>query len=338
MKIVRFRNRNTNARCARLGVLIGDNTVADLAAGHARMLADRGDGQGEAVAAARFPSSLGRFLSGGAEATEVLRRTVDYLRVAVESDPGVRSPGGEPVFVPRSTYRLLAPSQPSKLIAVGRNYYEHQAETGSEAVGSVPSAWIKANSSICGPEDDIIKPVATRELDYETEFSIVIGRRCKNVSADAAFDVVAGYTIVNDVSARDVARLERKEKNQLLGKMFDTFAPMGPCFVTKDEIRDPMNIRVRTRVNGEVRQDSNTSTTIWTIPQLIAYISQMTLEPGDVITTGTPEGCAMGHEGGDWFLKPGDILESEVEGVGVMRNRIVSDSGEPSWDWNSLDY
>jgi 2-keto-4-pentenoate hydratase/2-oxohepta-3-ene-1,7-dioic acid hydratase in catechol pathway len=181
-----------------------------------------------------------------------------------------------------------------------------------------------------------VKPDATKELDYETELSIVIGRRCRDVPEAEAYGVIAGYTIVNDVSARDIARIERKEANQLLGKMFDTFAPMGPWLVTADEIRDPMQLRLQTRVNGEIRQNASTSTMIWTIPQLISYISQATLEPGDVITTGTPDGCAMGRkpEESSWYLQPGDVLESEVEGVGVMKNRIVAEPPKrKSWQW-----
>src|SRR6185437_12006672 len=141
-------------------------------------------------------------------------------------------------------------------------------------------------------------------------------------------------TVANDVSARNIARLERKEGNRLLGKMFDGFAPIGPWLVTKDEVRDPMNLKVITRVNGELRQNGSTHDMIWSIPQLIAYVSQMTLEPGDVILTGTPEGTAFGRKPGQtpWFLNPGDVLESEVESIGVMRNPIVEDkTAERSW-------
>jgi 2-keto-4-pentenoate hydratase/2-oxohepta-3-ene-1,7-dioic acid hydratase in catechol pathway len=122
----------------------------------------------------------------------------------------------------------------------------------------------------------------------------------------------------------------------LLGKMFDTFCPMGPWLVTADEVADPMNLPLITRVNGEVRQNSNTSNMIWPIPKLISYVSQMTLEAGDIILTGTPSGVAMGHKGGDWFLKNGDVLESELTGIGIMRSRIVDAPDTPtSWDWSA---
>lgn len=146
--------------------------------------------------------------------------------------------------------------------------------------------------------------------------------------------MIAGYTVMNDISARDVSRIERNEGNQLLGKMFDTFAPLGPWIVTKDEVPDPQNLAIITRVNGEVRQNGNTNNMIWSIPQLIAFLSQMTLEAGDIISTGTPDCVAAGRKEGDWWLNPGDYLESEVEGVGMLNNQIIAaPDKETSWTW-----
>ena len=241
---------------------------------------------------------------------------------------------------PLSECRLLAPvARPSKIIAVGRNYRSHNSEMSAgdgRFPNVVPSAWIKATSTLTGAYDDIVKPRATRKLDYETELAVVIGKRCRHVREEDATSVIAGYSIASDITARDVVATERAEGNQLLGKMFDTFCPMGPWFVTADEVADPMNLALRTRVNGEVRQESNTSNMIWPIPKLIAYLSQMTLEAGDIILTGTPSGVAMGHKGGDWFLKDGDVLESELGDIGAMRNRIVDAPDAPtSWEWKS---
>ncbi len=241
---------------------------------------------------------------------------------------------------PLADCQLLAPmARPSKIIAVGRNYRSHNTEMSAgdgRFPNVVPSAWVKATSTLTGAFDDVIKPRATQKLDYETELAVVIGRRCRHVREQDATSVIAGYTIASDITARDVVAIERAEGNQLLGKMFDTFCPMGPWFVTADEIPDPMNLALRTRVNGEVRQDSNTANMIWPIPKLIAYLSQMTLEAGDIILTGTPSGVAMGHKGGDWFLKDGDVLESELEGIGTMRNRIVdAPDAATSWNWKS---
>jgi 2-keto-4-pentenoate hydratase/2-oxohepta-3-ene-1,7-dioic acid hydratase in catechol pathway len=151
-----------------------------------------------------------------------------------------------------------------------------------------------------------------------------------------AYRVIAGYTVLSDIVARQVLGTERRAGNQFLGKMFDTFGPMGPCFVTHDEIEDPMDLRITTRVNGETRQDSRTSGMIWPIPKLVAYFSQATLYPGDVISTGTPAGVAAGRRPGEepWFLNPGDVIESSVEKIGTLRNRIVQETPhEASWRW-----
>jgi 2-keto-4-pentenoate hydratase/2-oxohepta-3-ene-1,7-dioic acid hydratase in catechol pathway len=233
---------------------------------------------------------------------------------------------------------LDAPIRPRKLITVARNYREHLEESGVKNIGSVPSASIKASSSLVGPYHDIVRPKVESQLDYETELAVIIGKRCKNVPVNNAYDVIAGYTVLSDIIAREVLKIERDAGNQFLGKMFDTFGPLGHCIVTKDEIKDPMNLRITTTVNGEVRQDSNTQRMIWSIPMLIAYFSQATLEPGDIISTGTPAGVAAGRKPDQpsWYLEPGDIIESEVEGVGKLRNRVVQDTSHPdSWNWRS---
>lgn len=232
--------------------------------------------------------------------------------------------------------QLDAPLRPGKLITMARNYLEHVAEHGLTHTGKVPSASIKASSSLCGPYDDIVRPAVERQLDYETELAVVIGRRCKNVPPSRAYEVIAGYTVLCDVVARQVLKIERAAGNQFLGKMFDSFGPLGPYLVTKDEVPDPMNLTITTRVNGEVRQHSNTGKMIWNIPQLIAYFSQATLEPGDIISTGTPAGVAAGRKPNEtpWYLNHGDIIECEVEKVGLLRSRIVDDTSGPSrWDW-----
>lgn len=229
-----------------------------------------------------------------------------------------------------------APLRPGKLITLARNYHEHVAEHGLTHTGKVPSASIKASSSLTGPYDDVVRPAVERQLDYETELAVIIGRRCKNVPQARAYDMVAGYTVLSDIVARQVLKVERAAGNQFLGKMFDSFGPLGPWLVTKDEIADPMNLTITTRVNGEMRQHSNTGRMIWNIPQLIAYFSQATLEPGDIISTGTPAGVAAGRKPNEspWYLCPGDVLECEVENVGLLCNRIVEDSSGPTtWDW-----
>jgi acylpyruvate hydrolase len=335
MKLMRYNHSAEPVSSARLGVLLPDNRIGDLRAAYARFLVEeRGDPQGREIAALRMQPHVAQFLATGEPGWEAVRTTCAWLNKMAGRD--ARGLDGEALSMPLAEARLHAALRPSKVIAVGRNYSEHLKETGIKVDMAVPSAWIKANSTLTGPTRDIEKPSFVTELDYETELAVVIGRRCKNVPESRAYEVIAGYTVMNDVSAREIARIERKEGNQLLGKMFDGFAPIGPWLVTQDEIPDPMNLGIITRVNGEVRQNGNTGDMIWPIPKLIAYVSQMTLEPGDVIATGTPSGVAAGRKPDQpsWFLQPGDVLESEVEGVGTMRNRIVADSAkERSWSW-----
>lgn len=340
MKLLRYTPSGIPDDVPRLGLLTAEGRqVADLRRVCARVLEASGASAPGETASRLFPDDVAGWLRGGAESVEALNDVNSFLA-------GLTSYGGDgidggPLFCPFDKVDLHAPIHPPKMIAVGRNYSEHMAEMRGGEIKekpTVPSAWIKANSTLCGPNDDIVKPHMTEMLDYETELSMVIGARCKDVPEDRAYEVIAGYTIVNDITARDVARIERKEGNQLLGKMFDTFAPMGPWFVTADEIDDPMSLALRTRVNGETRQDSTTGNMIWAIPQLVAYLSQMTLDAGDVILTGTPSGVASGHkvEGENWFLQDGDILESELESIGSMRNRTVDDSDRSrSWDWTT---
>ena len=336
MKLLRF-NLHTEARTmSRPGVLMpsvqmkGDR-VADLRRAAARYLAEiEGDTQAAAIAALRVPQDLGDLLKIGAPARRLVDATVAWLDDLPDAE------GGD-LFAPLAECRLHAPLRHAgKAIAVGRNYGDHLSEMGTTLPGAIPSSWIKATSSIIGPHRDIVKPRIVEQLDYETELTVVIGKTCKNVPESRAYDVVAGYTVMSDISARDIVRRERAEGNQMLGKMFDSFAPQGPYLVTTDEVPDPMNLRIVTRVNGEVRQDGTTAQMIFSIPRLIAFLSQMTLEAGDVILTGTPSGVAMGRkpDPAPFFLQVGDVLETEIEGIGAMRHKIVDEpDGEPSWQW-----
>ncbi|MDE0048377.1 MAG: fumarylacetoacetate hydrolase family protein [Rhodospirillales bacterium] len=333
MKLVRFAREGASPGAGRAGILLDGDTVGDLRAAYAACLIEReGDPQGREIAALRFPGNWARHLAIGAAGRDALATAADWLSGA-ERD--ARGPDGEPIFLPLAEVRLDAPAVPNKIIAVGRNYLAHLEEAGTSLPMSIPSSWIKATSSLIGPYDDVVKPTVVEELDYETELTLVIGERCRDVPEDRAYEVIAGYTVLNDISARDVVRRERAEGNQMLGKMFDGFAPSGPWIVTSDEIADPMDLAIRTRINGETRQDSRTERMIWSIPKLIAFLSQMTLEPGDLITTGTPEGVAMGRkEEPSWFLQDGDVIESEVEGVGIMRNSVVQEPPkEGGWQW-----
>jgi acylpyruvate hydrolase len=190
-----------------------------------------------------------------------------------------------------------------------------------------PVAFLKLPGTVIGPEDDIPHPPEVKHLDYEVELAIVIGKLCVDVTEDEALDYVAGYAAFNDISARDIIRAENKTGIHLMGKNFPGFAPMGPYLVTADEILDPQNLKLRLSVNGEIRQDSNLSYMIFKIREMISYWSQMGLNPGDVLTTGTPRGVAAGRRPDQppWWLKPGDVIEAEVEEVGRLRNRVLAE-------------
>ena len=335
MKLVSYRAEGERSRARRLGVILDGDTVADVRAGYARMAVERGDLQGEELADLRIAADAAALLANGPQAMDAAREAAAWLGDLHNNAPDARGPEDEPLFNALADVHLYAPLAPSKIIAAGRNYKAHHAEmSDSPQPFALPTSWLKGASAITGPRDDIVRPAAVERMDYETEMAFVIGTRCKNVTPDRAMEVVAGYVVANDISARDIGRLERREGNRLFGKSFDGFCPLGPCFVTEDEIADPHHLRIRTRVNGDLRQDGNTSDMIWQIPDIISYVSQMELLPGDVILTGTPEGVASGTNDQSKQLKPGDVLESEIEGIGCMTNRIIEDTLAPSWDWD----
>jgi 2-keto-4-pentenoate hydratase/2-oxohepta-3-ene-1,7-dioic acid hydratase in catechol pathway len=227
------------------------------------------------------------------------------------------SAGGETVAL--EAVHLLPPFRPPKIIAVGLNYRDHAEEQG-DRLPDAPVLFAKFPTAVTGPGDDIEKPAETSQLDYEAELGVVIGAPARRVRAVDAMDHVSGYVVVNDVSARDA---QFADGQWVRGKSFDTFAPMGPALVTVDEIEDAHRLNIRAWVNGELRQNSNTKELVFTIPELIEYCSRyFTLEPGDVICTGTPGGVGVFSDP-PVFLQPGDVVEVEVEGVGRLRNRVV---------------
>jgi 2-keto-4-pentenoate hydratase/2-oxohepta-3-ene-1,7-dioic acid hydratase in catechol pathway len=216
--------------------------------------------------------------------------------------------------------RLLAPvPRPGKLIGIGLNYADHVAEGGRERP-QYPTIFTKAVSAVIGPGGAIRMPLVTSMVDFEGEMAVVIGKRAKEVSSRNALDYVAGYTICNDVSGRDY----QQRSSPTAGKSFDTFAPLGPVLVTRDEIPDPHVLDIRTTVSGEEMQRSNTRHLIFNVNYLIDYLSHIfALEPGDVITTGTPAGVGW-FRNPSRFLKPGDSVRVELEKVGVLENSVVA--------------
>ncbi len=219
--------------------------------------------------------------------------------------------------------RLLAPIlDPEKIICIGLNYRDHAIESGA-AVPQEPIVFSKFNTSLIGPEAEIRLPSVSQAVDYEAELVVVIGREGRKIAQADAMRYVAGYTVGHDVSARDW-QLQKEGKQWLLGKTFDTFAPIGPALVTADEVPDPHRLAIRLRLNGQTMQNSTTEQLIFRVDQLIAYLSQvLTLRPGDLIFTGTPPGVGFARKP-PVFLKPGDVCEVEIDGLGCLRNTCVA--------------
>jgi 2-keto-4-pentenoate hydratase/2-oxohepta-3-ene-1,7-dioic acid hydratase in catechol pathway len=228
------------------------------------------------------------------------------IRAASGSDLGQLRGDGAPLDPAR--LELLAPVEPGKIVAVGRNYADHAKELGNEAPAE-PIIFLKAPSAVLAPGAPIVRPAASQRVDFEGELALVIGKRARNVPAARWRDYVFGFTCANDVTARD---LQKKDVQFTRGKSFDTFCPLGPCIETE---LDPSDLRLTTRVNGETRQDSSTSKMIFSCATVVEFISGiMTLEPGDVILTGTPSGVGP--------LQTGDTVEVEIAGIGVLKNPV----------------
>jgi len=300
MRLVTFALHGS--RAPRVGVLTSDDDVVDIGA----TAADRG---------LQLPfdaNDMVSVIAAGDSALDALRHLV-----------GIASP------VPGSRVRLLAPiPRPRKnVFCVGWNYQEHFEEgqavrKTADELPSHPVFFSKAVTSVIGPDDPIpLDARVTRRMDWEAELGVVIGKAGKNITEADAMDHVLGYTVINDVSARD---LQRRHGGQWMkGKSLDGTCPLGPCIVTRDEL-DWANLRVLTRLNGVVKQDARTSCMYFKLPRLIAELSLgMTLEPGDILSTGTPPGVGFARTPPE-YLAPGDVLETEIEGIGVLRNRVIA--------------
>lgn len=223
---------------------------------------------------------------------------------------------------PIEEVQLLAPiPRPTKIIGIGVNYQSHAKETG-RSIPETPILFSKPPTAIIGPEEDIVIPNRATKVDYEVELGVIIGKTGRDVPVDEALDYVGGYTVFNDVSARG---FQFRDGQWFRGKSFDTFAPMGPCLTLPDQIKDPQKLQLELRLNGKVRQDSSTAEMIFSVAELIADISQvMTLEPGDVIATGTPAGVGHVAKPNPVYLQPGDVVEAEITNIGILRNRVTS--------------
>jgi 2-keto-4-pentenoate hydratase/2-oxohepta-3-ene-1,7-dioic acid hydratase in catechol pathway len=295
--------------------------VVDLSAAHAaRIEAERGLRRDRAVRLAQLdlPPLINDFLLAGSPTWERARDTAAWAGTALAVDPE-RLPGAV-WSLERAPIGPVVP-RPAKLWCMGANYMQHRLEMAARDNREAQreqggQGFIKSPTSIVGPGDDIVLPPESSHVDFEMELAVVIGTGGRRISEDRAFEHIFGYTVFNDVSSRDIARMDNNRMDR--GKGFDTFGVMGGWLVTADEVPDPHNLRVTMRQNGEVRQDASTEDMVSNIPRIIWWLSQaMTLEPGDMISTGSPSGVAP--------IKPGDLLEGEVEGIGSLSTRVVAE-------------
>ena len=297
MKLVRF---SQNGQAPRLGALQADR-IADLQASLAATLAKRGVARARAIAAALVPDSMREFLEGGASSQEAVASITEW------------------VTVPRNSARLHAPiSDPGKFICIGLNYRDHAEEAG-QPIPKEPPIFPKWNNAILDPGEPILRPRGSKQFDWEVELGVVIGRTARFVTRERALDYVAGYTIINDVSARDFQFITSQWS---AGKIGDTMAPVGPYIADRTEIADPHVLDLKLWVNGSLMQSGNTKTFIFDVRYIVSYLSGLiTLSPGDLIATGTPPGVGFARKP-PIFLQPGDVCRLEITDLGTLENPV----------------
>ncbi|XP_066586358.1 oxaloacetate tautomerase FAHD2B, mitochondrial isoform X2 [Prorops nasuta] len=274
----------------------------------------------------RIPNSLKKFLEGGDDLSKKAKRGDEFtinLSTAAKRLMLSRIVAEGRSIVPEADVNFLAPvTRMDKVACIGLNYSGHCEEQGISPPES-PVVFSKFASTVVGPTDNVVIPPITDKVDWEAELAIVIGKKGKAIHNDEANEYIFGYTVAQDISARDWQKGKRNGGQFLLGKSMDTFCPLGPAVVTKEAICDINNLSVKTWVNGKLKQDGNTSELIYKPNEIVAYISQfMTLFPGDVILTGTPAGVGFTRKPPE-YLKKGDVLETEIESLGRLKNNIV---------------
>jgi 2-keto-4-pentenoate hydratase/2-oxohepta-3-ene-1,7-dioic acid hydratase in catechol pathway len=293
-------------------------------------LSEEGRPNPAGMAESALPDDMLELLNQGKRAMTAAREAREYA--AKRGFARLAKSNRESVFG-STEVRFKAPvPRPGKIIHTAGNFREHAKEgkrSGWEF--SIPKwiSFLKSPSAIVGHEDQIVRPRIVKELDHEIELAMVIGKKGKHLTKKEAWDSIAGFTVFNDISARDIQRMEMKTGLLNFGKNMDTFAPFGPCLVPRDDVGDVHNLKIECRVNGEPRQVSNTSHLSVSVPEIVSHYSWVTLYPGDIITTGTVSGVAAFRKNPEkYYLKPGDVLESEIENIGVLRNYIVQEGEE----------
>jgi acylpyruvate hydrolase len=332
VKLASFRATATSP--VRVGALVSidrSDYLADITLAYASYLAAvEGDPFADEIAAVRTPPSMLRLLEGGELSLAAAAKAARFVAEEASGTAGKARLDAAGILHRADAVRYLPPvPRPGKVISAGVNYPSHVAEVSGAGLLPKPErpvAFAKFPSILVGHDEPVIYSRHTSQLDYELELAFVIGRRCKHVPAADALDVIAGFTVFNDISMRDIQFAEMKGGILTMGKNLDTAGPVGPYLVTKDEIPDPQNLQLRLWVNGELRQNENTRHMIFTCAELVEYYSRMTLEPGDLFTTGSPAGVAIFRDEPErYLLKPGDVIEAEIERIGLLRNRVVAE-------------
>jgi 2-keto-4-pentenoate hydratase/2-oxohepta-3-ene-1,7-dioic acid hydratase in catechol pathway len=327
MKLVTFEN----AACqSRIGGLLGDHRIVDLHTACALYLRDvERTAIFHRMANALVPPDMRALFCGGDQSLEAARKALDYVIHRRAGGGAVTGPRGETVIYAAGDVQLKAPIIPKKFFHTAGNFREHHEEATKAGFSHPVMPWIvffQNTDAIIGPDEPVIYPEhLTQELDYELELAVVLKKAGKHFTPEEAPGYIGGYVIFNDITARDIQRREMKSGVFSFCKGIDTFCPLGPWIVTADEIPDAHNLAMELRVNGESRQRSHSSKMSVKIPDILSHYSPMGYSAGDVVSTGTVSGvAAFSGDPKAWYLKPGDVMECEIEKIGVLRNPVIS--------------
>jgi 2-keto-4-pentenoate hydratase/2-oxohepta-3-ene-1,7-dioic acid hydratase in catechol pathway len=324
MRLVTFEDP---VRQSRIGAVTGDGRIVDLHSACALYLRDvEGESAFYRLADALVPPNMRALFRGGDTSLEAARKAFDY---ALSQDEGATGARGEAISYAADDVRLRAPIIPKKFFHTAGNFREHHEEATKAGFSHPVLPWIvffQNVDAIIGHEEPVIYPEhLTQELDYELELAVVLKKGGKHFTPEEAKDYIGGYVIFNDITARDIQRREMKSGVFSFCKGIDTFCPLGPWIVTTDEIPDPHNLAMELRVNGESRQRSHSSKMSVKIPEILSHYSPMGYSAGDVVSTGTVSGvAAFSGDPKAWYLKVGDVMECEIEKIGILRNHVIS--------------
>jgi 2-keto-4-pentenoate hydratase/2-oxohepta-3-ene-1,7-dioic acid hydratase in catechol pathway len=324
MRLVTFRAGDGDER---FGAVTPEDRIVDLNAAYALYLRNVArDSSFQALADASVPPNMRRLFENGDRGLDAARTALGF---ASKEGPETKGASGETIFFRRDEVKIKAPIQPKKFFHTAGNFREHHEEAQKAGFSHPILPWIvffQNVDAIIGPDEPIVYPEhLTQELDYELELAVVLKKSGKHFGAAEAKEYIGGYVIFNDVTARDIQRQEMKSGVFSFCKGIDTFCPLGPHIVTADEIPSPNNLSMELRVNGQVRQQSHTSKMSVTLPEIIAHYSPMGYSAGDVLSTGTVSGvAAFSDDPKSLYLKPGDVVECEIEKIGVLRNPVIS--------------